>query len=278
MSKKLGIIAIHGMGKTKVDFAEDLEEILAQHLGQEIWKEIHFDTVYYQHLLQFNESRVWRNMQRLPSTKLRWSQLRKFMLFGFSDAVSLEHKNEAEGSVYKRTQHVISDILLRTKRNLEGKHPPVIIIAQSLGGQVISNYIWDSQVKAGIWQKDVNDSLYIKSFDSDEEEFMALKTMRFLFTTGCNIPIFVSGFDKIEPFKKDEMHPDFQWKNYYDRDDILGWPLKPLSSEYEQLVEDVEIDSGTVLTGFTPFSHLNYWSDPDFHKPLMKAIRSLLIA
>lgn len=273
MAKKLGLIFIHGMGETKPDFADDLEQILRQQLDSEIWGDIHRESVFYQSILQDNQRRVWNDMQFFPPNKLRWSELRKFMIYGFSDASSLEHKYNYENSVYKQSQKIIAESLRQARQNLESQESPLIVIAQSLGGQVISNYIWDSQMAKGIWEVVSPD--YIKPSD-DEKDFISLKTMRFLFTTGCNIPLFVAGFDKILPFDKSKLHSQFEWKNYYDRDDVLGWPLQPLSDEYNQLVQDIEIDSGNFLLSQTPLSHNDYWTDPDFCKPLINEIKRLL--
>jgi len=273
MAKKLGLIIIHGMGDTQPDFSGDLEKILGQQLGSQIWRDMHLEPVYYQSILQNNQRRVWNDMQFLPPNKLRWSQLRKFMLYGFADASSLEHNSTYDNSVYKKTQKIIVESLRRARQFLENKDSPLIVIAQSLGGQIISNYIWDSQMAKGIWEVDNTD--YINP-SLEEKDFISLKTMRFLFTTGCNIPLFVAGFDKIIPFDKSKLHPQFEWKNYYDRDDPLGWPLQPLSDEYNQLVKDIEIDSGNFLLNQTPFSHNEYWTDTDFCKPLINEIKKLL--
>jgi hypothetical protein len=273
MAKKLGLIFIHGMGETKPDFADHLEQVLRQQLDSEIWKDIHRESVFYQSILQVNQRRVWNDMQFFPSNKLRWSELRKFMIYGFSDASSLEHRNTDNNSVYKQTQKIIVDSLRKARKNLENQESPLIVIAQSLGGQVISNYIWDSQMAKGVWDLDSPD--YINP-SIEEKDFISLKTMRFLLTTGCNIPLFVAGFDKIVPFDKSKLHSQFEWKNYYDRDDVLGWPLQPLSDEYNQLVEDIEINSGNFLLSQTPFSHNEYWTDPDFCKPLFNEIKRLL--
>lgn len=273
MPKTLGLITIHGMGDTEDEFAYDLEKILRQNLGEYLWKHIHHESIYYQPILQKNQQHVWKNMKFQPSRKLRWNELRKFMLFGFADASSLEHKKTDENSVYKQTQKVIVESLRKVHQSLENQDFPLIVIAQSLGGQVISNYIWDAQAGNGVWNKNSQD--YINPSDN-ERDFLILKTMRYLLTTGCNIPLFVAGFDKIVPFDKSKMHPEFQWKNYYDRDDVLGWPLQPLSDEYDQLVEDIEIDSGKLLSSRTPLSHTHYWTDSDFTEPLIQLIKTLI--
>lgn len=273
MPKKLGIIAVHGMGDTPSNFSEDLEDILRQEIGSINWRDIHFGTVYYQDILQENQRRVWKDMQLQSSTRLRGSLLRRFMLYGFSDASSLEHKADEKNSVYKQTQKKIAKSLDDALTHLVDPKTPVIVIAQSLGGQVISNYIWDAQQNKSIFDPQSPD---FSGAADNVKKFLSLETMRYLFTTGCNIPLFVAGFNKIESIDKSKMHPDFQWLNYYDRDDVLGWPLQPLSDQYDQLVKDIEINAGNPFIGFTPFSHNNYWSDRDFIKPLITNIMSII--
>ncbi|MEO0948667.1 MAG: hypothetical protein AAFY11_11095, partial [Cyanobacteria bacterium J06641_5] len=209
-----------------------------------------------------------------PSQFLGWEISRKFMLSAFSDASSLEANKDKPRSAYKQTQEAIVKSLRETRKHLENPDGPLIVIAQSLGGQVISNYIWDAQNKRnGVWKK--GDPDYLNP-SADEEKFLAMETVRTLFTTGCNIPVFIAGSKHRLPFKKSKMHQQFKWENYYDRDDILGWPLQPLSQEYSQLVKDIEIDSGSFLERFTPGSHTEYWTDRDFVEPLIKEIGQLL--
>lgn len=61
------------------------------------------------------------------------------------------------------------------KNNLQNSQCPLIVIAQSLGCQVISNYIWDSQKEdkdETIW--DENSSDYINPHD-DEIDFFEVE-------------------------------------------------------------------------------------------------------
>lgn len=58
----------------------------------------------------------------------------------------------------------------------------------------------------------------------------------------------------------------FKWYNLYDKDDVLGWPLKSLSPSYEELVEDIQINVGRGLLSklfksWNPLSHGQYWQD-----------------
>lgn len=271
MDKELGIIVIHGMGETKEDYYWGLQEYISKILGREIWSKVHLESIFYQDIMQTNEYRVWSDM--VKKEVLDWKELRQFMLFGFADAATLEHKPDKEGSVYHKVQKKIVEALRKTRIKLGNKDKNIILVAQSLGGQVISNYIWDCKRNQGIFDKNNSDFYFIEPV---EESFLKLETLRYFFTTGCNIPLFVAGFDNIIAIERP--NDNFKWLNYFDRDDVLGWPLKPLSNSYYQVVdEDIEINTGNLVTkGWNPLSHTGYWTDRDFVKPLGEKIRSLL--
>lgn len=272
MSKELGILVIHGMGETKEDYYFGLQEHIQKTLGSQIWDKVHFEPIFYQDLMQTNEYRVWSNM--VQKEVLDWKGLRQFMLFAFADASSLEHKPDKEGSVYHKVQKKIIDALKNTRSELGNQDKDIIVIAQSLGGQVISNYIWDFQESEGIWKEENNPDF--PQFEPEEENFLKFNSLKYLFTTGCNIPLFVAGFNEIVAI--DKPNEKFKWLNYFDKDDVLGWPLKPLSESYNQVVEkDIEINAGNFfLQGWNPLSHTGYWTDRDFVKPLCETIESLL--
>ena len=50
----------------------------------------------------------------------------------------------------------------------------------------------------------------------------------YFFSAGCNIPLFVSSPNQIQTI----MPPNdrFRWMNYFDKDDLLVWPLGPLNT------------------------------------------------
>lgn len=64
-----------------------------------------------------------------------------------------------------------------------------------------------------------------------------------------------------------------KWLNYYDPDDVLGYPLKPINAEYRKVVsKDIAINTGGILTSWNPMAHNGYWTDNDFTKPVAKYI------
>ena len=261
MGTDIAVLTIHGMGDQGPRYDTPLIEELEKRLGTA--KElVHFFSLYYQSVLRFNQDEVISNM----SPHVRWRKAREFLLYAISDATSIESKKEVDNSIYDQVQEKIVTELDEVYDLFGGNEVPVVIVADSLGGQVISNYLWDSgwspsgpqTAKVGIWSDPGNKD---EPIGSPRDRFRRLRSLRALITTGCNIPLFVAGHDKIVAIKPP--HDDFEWRNYYDLDDVLGWPLAPLSSSYQTLVDDYPIG-----VGLTPLSHLNYWGDRDFLRPL----------
>ena len=259
MAAKLALLIVHGMGDTAPDFHEELVVPLSLRL-QGAWDRVAWRPVYYAPVLQRNERAIFDRMRPL----LRWEGLRELMLFGFSDAASLEHKKELAMSPYWQTQRLIVQQLDELFDELAGA-APLAIVAQSLGCQVMSNYIWDAQQSrayAGVWSAPLEDGV---PADSPRDRFRRMRSLQLLMTTGCNIPVFVAGHSAIEPIDRSKLGADFRWINQFDPDDVLGWPLAQLSAPYAALVEDHAVNaSGNTLLGrvksLTPYSHTQYWS------------------
>ncbi len=151
MSKKLAFLTIHGMGETEKDYYQMLKQSLEKSLGKDIWAKVHFEPIHYRSDLQDYQYSVWEKMRK--SASLSWQDLRRFMLFGFSDASALEHRATEDNSVYKKIQKSIIYSLKIARAEFYNNDVPIIILAHSLGCQVISNYLWDTQKNKGIWQE-----------------------------------------------------------------------------------------------------------------------------
>jgi hypothetical protein len=263
MASKLALLIVHGMGDTAPDFYDELIAPLSLRL-QGAWNRIAWRPVYYQPVLQRNERAIFERMR----PQLRWEGLRELMLFGLSDAASLEHKKELALSPYWQTQRLIlqrlDELFDEIVAGGDGDAPRLAIVAQSLGCQVMSNYIWDAQqplAYAGIWSSPLDDGV---PTDSPRDRFRRMRSLQLLLTTGCNIPVFVAGHSAIEPIDRSKLAAGFRWINQFDPDDVLGWPLTQLSAAYAALVEDHAVNaSGDTLLGkvksLTPYSHTQYW-------------------
>lgn len=277
MPKSVGLLIVHGMGDTAWDFHEELLAPLRTRL-QADWDRIAWRALYYQPILQRYERTIFEQMRPL----IRWEGLRELMLFGFSDAASLEHKKELANSPYYLTQQLILERLDELYEELGRVAAPLVVVAQSLGCQVISNYIWDAQqprAYAGIWNGDLNDGVLP---NTPRDRFRRMQSLQRFMTTGCNIPVFVAGHATIEPIDRRKLGAAFRWINQFDPDDVLGWPLQQLSAGYSALVEDVAINaSGESLLerikSVSPYSHTQYWSTQRVLDRIETALRDLLV-
>lgn len=264
--RDVALITLHGMGKVKESYYSDLEDGLKKAMGND-WVRVSFQNVQYAPILQEPQTKLWRDMVSAATNDLDATKLRQFFLFGFGDAGSLEYSAYHNQEKYLEVQREIQLALSKAYLDLGSDNSkPVVIIAQSLGGQIISNYLWDAEHDKYVFEED-------HSADPDENNFLKLKTLKNLVTTGCNIPLFVSGIEERECFSKP--NPAFKWDNYYDPDDVLGWPLKQLGPSY-RFITDHDINAGGLFTSWNPFSHGKYWSDKDVVRPLANKLMNLL--
>lgn len=267
---QVALITVHGMGETPPAYADSLMAQLRSRLGG-LAPQVTMRSVYYQGILHENQRQVW---ERTAATgKVRYEALRRFVLYGLGDAAGLENRKEIPGSVYELAQGEIAGALL----SCHAVRPdmPVVFVAQSLGGQVLSSYLYDAQkaaagrpVGAGIWRNiDAWASGALgRPLTASERVFLGGGACAGLVTTGCNIPIFVAAHKEMHIIPIAPPTSLFKWINFYDPDDVLGWPLQPLSRGYAALVEDRAINaSGSIASllarSWNPLSHENYWED-----------------
>lgn len=287
--KKVAVITIHGMGRTEPSYHEELVERLESHVG-ELWRSVYVGSIFYQDVLQRNEDRVWSATRGLLGWS-PWNVLRRFLLFGLADAAGLEAQKERPRSVYTEAQIRIAKAFYDARAALQGKGS-VIVVAHSLGGQVLSNYLWDAGkwrcsrggVSAGIWKDPAQFASRIAgkgTLKAEEWGFLAGGSLRLMFTTGCNIAIFAAACPEAIPI--DRPNSEFEWHNFYDKEDVLGWPLATLSEKYARIVQDYEVNVGATIGGlllrsWNPLSHGEYWRDGYVVSRLAAGVRAAILA
>ena len=267
MAKNIAVITVHGMGTTKSDYYTGFKKKLRRAVGDEVWEnQIHFEPVYYQDLLQGKQEKYWEESN--DEFGLRWDFLRTFMLYSFSDAASIEYSFHHDQTLYKAVHQKIADAFDNSFQELGQVPKPVFLVAQSLGGQQVSNYIWDAKKNIGLFAEPGPGT-------PEEQAFRRLSTCRQFITTGCNIPVFTAGLANPQLFQRP--NTNFTWQNYFDVDDVLGYPLRTMSGSYDvDWVIDHEVSVGGFLTGWNPVSHVKYWTDRDVVQPIAEAINTIL--
>ena len=113
--------------------------------------------------------------------------------------------------------------------------------------------------------------------------FERMRSLAGMVTFGSSLPLFSFAFTTITPIKfpapqlNSDLKKKAKWLNFYDPDDILGYPLKPISPSYRKVVTtDVAINVGGWLSSWNPASHSQYWTDNDFTKPVAQFIAGFL--
>lgn len=262
MSPEVGVLIVHGMGSQQEDYAKGLIAELTDRLGADAEK-VCFEPVWWAPVLSGREQEVWNRLS--AEYDLDWVKLRRFFLNAFGDAAAYR----CIPGQFDSTYYQIHDLVHKGLASLGGKlgdGKPLIVLAHSLGSVIISNYIWDRQHGTDAARYGAT-------------AFERMETLAGLVTFGSNIPLFVLACDPVECITfppatlPDEIKAKARWLNFFDPDDILGWPLKELSDSYRNTVSaDLEINVGGILTAWNPASHSGYWTDHDFTGPVAEFI------
>ena len=268
MTTKLAVLAIHGMGSQSPDFADEMIDELSGRVsaaGKDA-RAVAWRTIYWADILEGRQLKYLRDAKR--SGDLDFVRLRKFMLTSFGDASAYQKVDSNANTVYEdihgRVAAAIQDLYVS---DLGSQPKPMIILAHSLGGHIMSNYIWDMQHTTG----------------SPLSAFEQMKHLVGIVTYGCNIPMFTFAYQKIVPIAfpppslPAHLKKKAKWFNFYDPDDVLGYPLKAINPEYRKAVSrDIPINVGGILSSWNPMSHGKYWTDNDFTNPVARFIAQFL--
>jgi hypothetical protein len=272
MAGKIGVLVIHGMGAQKRGFSAGMREAVSGFLGSDPAR-VAWEEIYWADVLEPRETELWTWMRKAQEPDgspipLDWRTIREFVVHNFGDAIAYHRDQSA--SAYNDVHTVISNSVRALAVALADPQAPIVVMAHSLGGHMMSNYLWDRQHGAA----------------AAAGTLEAIPTLAAMITFGCNIPLFSLSY----PVAKPIMLPDTgitnpklvavsRWLNFLDRDDVLGWPLRPLYAKNlgdldeaqkrtVQRIEDHEINVGGALANWNPAAHGAYWTDEDFTSPV----------
>lgn len=288
MPFKMGVLLIHGMGSQKRDYAEPMIQELRARVRKKGGddRQIAFEAVWWAPVLADAEASLLRRMQ--DGNDLRWMDLRRFVVHSLADALAYQDTYRPttadQINVYRKVHNRIGEAMktlrdrIRAESDAGAPEVPLVIIAHSLGCHMMSNYVWD-----------VRDSASPKPAGNPFEDF---QTLAGIVMFGCNIPLFTLAYTNLEPirFPTPNLKAYFpkgtpaqaiadasQWLNFYDPDDVLGYPLRPLDAKFAKAVtRDVPVDVGSLLHAWNPLSHTEYWTDNEVTKPTAELIGRIL--
>ncbi len=268
--KKLGILVIRGSGKTGFE----RQKKFINHLNTRLKKNgIQTNKLVYEFIdwyepMQSQQELLIERMFENKELRLRSKLLRRLLITNIADLINFGGKPNSTNKIYEQTQSLVYQSISRLQKQLN-KNTPLIIIASSMGTEIINNYIWDRQ------QAGQNDPKGTTAFERFE-------TLVGLFTLGNNIPIFSSSvkIEDLRPirFPAQNILPELKsiaiWENYYDKNDPLGYPIKFINKYYaDAKVRDIQIGVGNLLSFWNLLSHFGYWTS----RKLQKRISDFMI-
>lgn len=281
-ARKIGVIVIHGVDiqtgvsagdVSQLTFSNSMWRRVAGKLGPAaanvVWREVIWsDIIRGRQQAYFNTIR----------DKTSADAAREFVLSALSDAAAYRKTADGAASVYEQI-HARIEVAMRSLEDQIGPDGQVLILAHSLGGHIMSNYIYDLQQ----FRLRVAKGRFASPLQN-------MRTVAGLMTFGCNIPIFLFAYppQKVVPisYPGDALPQAAQmttwWQNFYDKQDIMAYPMGSAAPLYAQMVanrhlRDVPIHLGTpVSSGWDPLSHGSYWAGAELASPVAHYITKML--
>jgi len=273
---KLAVAIIHGLGSEEQFFSVELKhrivesyvELHESHQEDDlIFQEIFWGDLVSDSITELNEKVNYKGDLTYPSLR------RTFMDYlGVSQAYKSGVKNNLYKAIHERVRECMHK--LASHRRLDTEKTPLVVLAHSFGSIIMSDYIWDirkEQESSNGKQKGVSN---FEQFD----------TFSGYVTFGNPMALFAASnpADFAQPLKvegkalSEEYQKRAKWYNFYDKDDVVAYPLKGLNAQFDANVnEDIEINVGSAATSWNPACHTGYWEDKDFYAPVAEFLSEL---
>ncbi|TQV77004.1 hypothetical protein FLL45_03360 [Aliikangiella marina] len=266
--KRLAIAVVHGLGSEEEFYSVELKHRITEEYvkGAEgrLEDELLFHEIYWGDLVK-DELASFRDKANYKGD-LAYQNLRQIM----TDTQALALLYSPGTKIYESINNRIKDSLRKfaSHRRVLPDETPLLILAHSYGGVMMAHYIKEMQ-----------------GLDSNLSNFETMKTLAGFITFGNPMGLYALDSAKSELGQPcnivgsaldADMQKRARWYNFYDKDDIVAYPLKGLSDEYNEYVHgDFEINVGSAATSWNPACHTGYWEDKDFYRPVADFIAEL---
>lgn len=270
---KLAVAIIHGIGTQPDSRDKDGQHAFAQHLIAGLRQrlgvqadDIAFQSLYWASVL---DKRQMAFLDSLRDQPVRWRWLRRLVTLFLGDASGYRKVSQAYDTTYEEVHQCLRHGLNALRARVDA-HTPLVVLAHSLGGHIVSNFVWDQQC--------IN-----KTPSCPADPFLALETLVGMVTFGCNIPLFTFAYDPVVPIRfpghclNQTMRDRARWINLYAPADPLGYPLRTLPAYAPLVARDIALPVGPWYKRHTPLSHVEYWRDRGFQNQVAEFLEDLLL-
>ena len=266
--KRLAIAVVHGLGSEEEFYSVELKHRITEEYvnGGEgrLEDDLLFFEIYWADLVK-EELKTFRSKANYKED-LAYPNIRKIMTD--AQAIALLYRPGTE--VYESINNRIKDGMRKfaSHRRVLQDETPLVVLAHSYGAVMMTHYIKEMQ-----------------SVDSERSNFETMKTLAGFITFGSPQGIYSLGSLNSELGQSckitgtalpADLAKRSRWYNFYDKDDVVAYPLKGLSDDFAANVDgDFEINVGSAATSWNPACHTGYWEDKDFYKPVAEFIGEL---
>ncbi|MEZ5752226.1 MAG: hypothetical protein R3D60_09770 [Paracoccaceae bacterium] len=288
--RKIAVVVIHGMGKqtkkgdpedsTSLSFSRGMRDAIEARLGVERMRDVTWREIFWQEILETRQSDLSERMEPIQHVGF----FRKLILSYIGDGANFAYSPRPE-STYQRV-HARIRAALDSARAEAGDDAPLVILAHSLGGHMMSTYLWDNNPRS----RD-GEPPHPPATETPAEAFMRGGTLAALVTFGCNIPVFAFAHDDVKAIDPRRwatagyLRPTW-WHNFFSPADGLSFPLGPTGGEYFTLanpgpqdqpaqLQDWRVVVGGLLTAWNIGSHSKYWTASDLIGPTSAILRQV---
>jgi hypothetical protein len=272
--KKVAVAIIHGMGNQKENYAEKMAIRLRRMVYEksptfvtDMDSQLVIVPIYWADVFAAGETDLYKRL--VEDQNLRFKGLRRFIIHYLADVIAYQPVETAKHNYHLVHRRVAES--LGALAGQAGADAPLCVISHSLGTVIASNYFYDMQMKPE------NVGFSLKNLTPLEKG----ESLGLFYSVGTTLPFWSLRYNKFDrpisiPSPKiEEQFPGYkgEWINFYDRDDVLGYPLKEVSPEYNRAVtEDRKINVGGMLESWNPLAHAAYLTDKDVLEPISSGL------
>ena len=294
MPRHAAVLFVHGINVSTQDYAERTIQRIRNKLPKALRPHVTFSAAFWADIVRPHQRAFFEKARN--AADLRQTLSRRLALEGLGDAAAYQKTPKRFDAPYFRIQKKVREAIeaLDTPGD-PGR--PLIVIGHSLGCHILSSFIWDvNTIKQYTAEELAAQDPLTREFHAKltgGSPFCRLDTLAGIVTLGSNMPLFTFTFERqdVTPITKarpgkipafpgraltGEQSRKAQWLNFYSRNDLLAYPLKPLYDlppDYDVL-SDIHVRSEGWLKSPAFLSPLNAFAAHTGYEKNATVVRS----